>query len=214
MRAAAVVAALIVAAAGLAGVSARRTTADPAPTLLLPPSAPPAALTLGPESAPHTLTIWSDYECSACGLLEREAGPALRRLAESGRIRLELRHFPLRAHRRAPRAVAAALCAERQGGGWRMHEALTATVAEWARGAPSSPRFTALADSLGLDHEALGSCLGDDQIAGLLAGDLALGRAQGLVGVPAVFLDGRPLTVRTPRGLVRRVERAALIQRP
>jgi protein-disulfide isomerase len=65
-----------------------------------------------------------------------------------------------------------------------------------------------LADSLELDRAAFSACVSDPSVADAIAADLALGRSLGLVGVPALFLDGRPLTFRTPRALVRRVRRA------
>src|SRR5688500_6167991 len=87
-------------------------------------TAPVPALALGSPTSPHRLVIFSDYQCSVCALLEREAGPALRSMASSGRLRLEIRHFPLSAHRRARSAAAHAICAQRRHAGWRMHEAL------------------------------------------------------------------------------------------
>jgi protein-disulfide isomerase len=84
----------------------------------------PPTLALGSADSPRRLVVYSDYECAVCALLERGAGAALRELAADGRLRLEIRHFPLTAHRRAPRAAAAAVCAERQARGWAMHEAV------------------------------------------------------------------------------------------
>lgn len=169
----------------------------------------PATLTRGPADAAHRLVIYSDYECAACALLDREAGAALRDLAGEDRIRLEVRHFPLAPHRRAPRAAAVAVCAARQNAEWAMHEALFASAPRWRAGAPSGPVFLRLADSLGLDTAALAACISEPLVADLIAADAGLGRSVGLIGVPAVFLDGRPVRVRTPRGLVRTVRRAA-----
>ena len=169
--------------------------------------APPATMVLGPPDAPHSLVVYSDYQCPACALLHREAEPSLRGLAESGRLRLELRHFPLAGHRRAARAAVVAACAEQQNAGWKMHDALFRTEIRWTAQAPSAPWFRHLADSLGLDGPVLDLCIKNADVAGLLAADLALGRAAGLIGVPALFLDGRPVTVRSQRGLVRRVKR-------
>ncbi len=168
----------------------------------------PAALTAGGSGSPHRLTIWSDYECAACALLERESGGPLRELAARGGLRVDVRPFALTGHRRAPRAAAAAICAARQGRGWEMHDALTQSVATWSGGPPSAPWFAHLADSLGLDGSALLACADDPETAALLSADLALGRSLGLTSVPAVFLDGRLVRYRTPAALVRRVRSA------
>ena len=90
--------------------------------------------------------------------------------------------------------------------GWKMHDALFRTATRWTSQAPSAPWFQHLADSLGLDGPVLELCVRSADVAGLLAADLALGRATGLIGVPALFLDGHLVTVRSQRGLVRRVK--------
>jgi protein-disulfide isomerase len=184
-------------------------TAQP-PTL---PDRGPAALTAGRPASPHRLTIWSDYECAACALLERESGATLRGLAAGGGLRVDVRHFALTGHRRAPRAAAAAICAARQGRGWEMHDALTRSVATWSGGPPSAPWFAHLADSLALDERALLACVEDPETVALLSVDLALGRSLGLTSVPAVFLDGRLVRYRTPAALVRRVRGAVATTR-
>ena len=95
-----VVVTMISCAAALMLLSRRPVTTSP--IRLIDANAPPATLSVGPPDAPHRLVIYSDYQCPACALLQREAEPALRELAESGRLRLDLRHFPLAGHRRAP----------------------------------------------------------------------------------------------------------------
>ena len=199
------VVALVSFAAALMLLSRRPVPASSTP--LVDANSSPATLSLGPPDAPHRLVIFSDYQCPACALLHREAEPALRKLAESGPLRLELRHFPLVGHRRASRAAVVAACAEQQSAGWKMHDALFRTATRWTSQAPSAPWFQHLADSLGLDRPVLDLCIKDAGVVGLLAADLALGRAAGLIGVPAFFFDGRPVTVRSHRGLLRRVKR-------
>jgi len=165
------------------------------------------ALAAGPEAAPVRLVLFSDYECDACSHLEREAGAELRRWAAEGRLRLELRHFALRAHRRAPRASAWAICAARAGHGWELHTALLERPS-WRGPGPSELALRALADSLGLDGPALSTCAQSEEIAGEVARDQTLGAADGVAAVPAVRLDGRALEPIAPRALLRAVERA------
>ena len=200
----ATVAALVPFAAALAILSRRPEASSIRP---IDANSTPATLSSGPADAPHRLVVYSDYQCPACALLHREAEPSLLELAESGRLRLELRHFPLPGHRRASRAAVVSVCAGQQGAGWKMHDALFRTATLWTSPAPSAPWFQHLADSLGLDERALDLCIKDASVVGHLAADLALGRAAGLIGVPAFFLDGHPVTLRSPRGLVRRVKR-------
>jgi protein-disulfide isomerase len=180
---------------------------QPAPPEPIVESTPPT-LALGPASGAHRLVIYSDYECAVCALLEREAGAALRVMARGGRLRLEIRHAPLAAHRRAPRAASAAVCAQREARGWAMHEALFATTPRWRSGPPAAPWFLRLADSLGLDRRSFAECLGDPAVAAAVATDRDLAAALGVAVVPTIFLDRERLDFRTPRALVRRVRRA------
>jgi len=163
-------------------------------------------LALGPIDAPR-LVLFSDYECPGCALLEREVGNELRAWAAAGRLRLELRHFPLQAHRRARRASAWASCAARAGRGWEMHTALLVST-NWRAPGPSGRGLRRLADSLGLDGSALSECAETASVAAQLAADTALGRAVGVAAVPAAYLDGSALPPLAPRSLLRTVERA------
>ena len=189
------VVALVSFAAALMLLSRRPAATSSTP--LVDANTPPATLSLGPSDAPHRLVIYSDYQCPACALLHREAEPALRELAESGPLRLELRHFPLAGHRRASRAAVAAACAARQSAGWKMHDALFRTATRWTSQAPSAPWFRHLADSFELDRPEFDLCIKDTGVAGLLAADLALGRADwGAGAFPRRPPRDRPLATR------------------
>ena len=202
-RAAVVSLLLAAAAAVLRGAAAR---GAPHQSLPLPVSAPPT-LTLGPAAGAPRVVIFSDYECVGCAALERELGPRLRAWAAAGRLRLEIRHFPLAPHRRARRAAAWAICAAWAGRGWEMHDALLASSA-WRGPGPSAPALAALAHSLGLQQRTMERCAQERAATERLTDDLALGRAAEVAAVPAVFLNGRALDVPSPRTLLGAVERA------
>ncbi len=86
-----------------------------------------------------------------------------------------------------------------------MHEALFRSAARWSAPGSSRTVFLQLADSLGLQGSVLASCVDEPRIKGALAGDRALGGAGGVVAVPAIYLDGQPLVLRSPGALMRRV---------
>jgi Na+:H+ antiporter, NhaA family len=131
----------------------------------------------GPEGAP-LVVVYGDYECPFCAALE------LRLRAVP--IRVAFRHFPVRgSHPRAFAAACAAEAAGRQGAFWPMHDALYG-----ARGLLGLAAVLAAARGLELDVERLGAELAEGTHASRVAQDLASGRAAGVTGTPAFFVNG------------------------
>ncbi|WP_134764975.1 thioredoxin domain-containing protein [Nocardioides sp. 1609] len=52
-------------------------------------------VTIGPEDAPHTLVIYEDFLCPACGALEEATGDRLAELADEGEVFVDYRPFTL-----------------------------------------------------------------------------------------------------------------------
>ena len=79
---------------------------------------------LGPDQAPVTLVVFSDFECPWC---TKEA-PILQKLLAQNqdRLRIVFKHAPLPSHSRAEGAALAAIAAQLQGKFWPMHDALFA----------------------------------------------------------------------------------------
>lgn len=169
-----------------------------------------AGMGLGPAAGVPVLRVFGDYECPACASLEREAGDTLRALAARGAIRFVYHHAPLRAHRRGPRAAAAAYCATDAGAGWAAHATLYASAPEWGSGADGAERvIRALAPLVG-DTAGLRACVRGESAGRRVAADRRAADALGVREVPAVFLDDRRLRVGSWRGLVRYVTANAL----
>ena len=84
---------------------------------------------LGPEDAPITIVVFSDFECPFCA----QAVPIVKQMLEEnpGKIRFVLRDFPLeQIHPNAFKAAKAANCAGDQGKYWEMHDLLFANQQE------------------------------------------------------------------------------------
>jgi protein-disulfide isomerase len=138
----------------------------------------------GPDDAPLELVMYGDFQCPFCNA----AQPILRRVRDrlDGRLRFAFRHFPLtEIHPDAQRAAEASEAAAAQGGFWPMHDALYA-----ARGALGLDAVLAAARSAGLDAERVRAELADGVHAPRVEEDVRSGRAAGLSGTPAFFVNG------------------------
>ena len=142
--------------------------------------------TLGPDSAPVELVIFSCFECPFC----RRFDAAINRLREdealASQVRLVFRHFPLRnMHPMAQKAHEAAVCAEDQGKFWEYHDAL------WADENISLDGLEQHARLVGLDTEEFAQCLNSGSSYERVQTDLDAALALGQTGTPAVFANGR-----------------------
>lgn len=154
---------------------------------------------LGPETAPVTIVEFSDFECPFC----KRIFPTLNQVMDEyeGRVRLVFRQFPLHSlHPNAQKAAEASLCADDQGQFWEMHDAMF----EKSGGLNVASLKTRAAD-LGLDEDAFGSCLDSGQFADQVAADVTAGRALGVSGTPALFINGRYLSGAQPFEVIARV---------
>ena len=154
---------------------------------------------LGPANAPHTVVMFGDFQCAHCAQTDR----ILRQVQEKldNRFRLVFKHFPLNracnaamdegkaGHAFGCLAAEAAEAARRLGGNeafWKMHDALY----ENQRKLDEKP-YTRLAQELGLDAAAFENLLADAATRRRIEQDAAVGKAVGVQGTPAVFLDRR-----------------------
>jgi len=137
----------------------------------------------GPEGAPVTVIEFSDYECPFCKRAEPTVTQVMKEYA--GKVRLEFRHFPLESiHPQARGAAEAAVCAEEQGRFWEFHELL------WAGGGLAAPKLLEHAAKAGLDVSAYQACLASGRGKQRVDADLAAGKAVGVSGTPAFFVNG------------------------
>jgi protein-disulfide isomerase/uncharacterized membrane protein len=154
----------------------------------------------GSPAAPHTVVVFSDFQCPACRsfaeFTERELLPRF-----GSRLRIVYKHFPLEPECNRglqqtihPQACEAALAAEaaRELGGsqafWRMHDALFARQG----GLPEGP-WSDLGSQAGLNGAAVAERVARRAGLNRVAQDANTGQALGINQTPTIFLDGRPL---------------------
>ncbi len=141
----------------------------------------------GSLDAPIVVIEYSDYQCPFCRRHTEDTQPLLdEQFVETGQVRWVFRHFPLNIHQQAPAAGVAAECAGEQGQFWDMHEILFGDVAAWSVSDPN-PRFTELAEQIGLDLELFATCLVDESMLERINSDFADGR-QFVQGTPTFIV--------------------------
>ena len=154
---------------------------------------------LGSETAPVTIVEFSDFECPFC----KRINPTLKQLLTDyeGRIRLVFRQFPLNSiHPNAQKAAEASLCADAQGRFWDMHDAMFDSSRTL-----NDSNLKLIAEELGLDGPEFVECLDTGEFADAVAADLSAGRALGISGTPALFINGRFLSGAQPYEVISRV---------
>ncbi len=141
---------------------------------------------LGEAGAPLTIVEFSDFACPYC----RAAQPALRRVLARwpGRVRLVFRHFPLEQHPEALPAARAAVCAERQGRFWALHDRIFA-----AAGPTSEAALRSAASAAGLNLSDYEACMSGEEALERVRKDILLGRMAGVAGTPAFFVNREPV---------------------
>lgn len=135
------------------------------------------------------LMEYLDFQCPYC----RAAHGAIKSVVLgdlAGRVRLRVRHFPIREkHPRADATARAAEAAGRQGRFWEMHDLLYERFE-----AVTDDDLKAYAAELGLDVAQFEADVADPAIAAAIEEDREAGLAQGVTGTPGLFLDGERYT--------------------
>lgn len=143
----------------------------------------------GPQDAPHTLVLFTDYECPHTRALAPELDALLERAG--GRVRLVVRQLPLEAeHPGATLAAEAALAAAAQGRFWPMHDQLIAHPVGDDLGVADLLR---LAEVAGLDPDRVADDLRHHVRGPAVQAEVDGAARSGVPGTPTLFLDGERL---------------------
>lgn len=138
---------------------------------------------LGKDDAKVTLVEFADYQCPYCAA----AAPVLHQVAqENDEVRLCFLHFPLPQHDLAHSASQAAVFAQRHGRFWQVHEAIFRNQQRL-----SAQVIRELVAQNGLDADAFIQAVQSGELAQVVDAQRERGRALGITGTPAVFINGR-----------------------
>jgi len=191
---------ILLVAVGIGGAgwlvySARnKPTERPAPAT---PAAAPAAgafrgYTLGSDSAPITITEYSDFQCPYCASFVTVQMPEVRtQLIGTGKVLWRFRDFPLPSHKYSNLAAMAGQCAGEQGKFWEMHDQIFYNH-QWAeRGKNPSGQFREFAKAIGADVARYDACMDSQRYAGRIEESRQEGIAAGVDATPKFYFDGR-----------------------
>ena len=140
----------------------------------------------GPKDAPITIVTFSDFQCPYCSRAEETVAEVMKKY--EGKVKVVFRDFPLEFHQQAPGAAMAATCAGDQGKYWEMHDAMFKDQSKL-----DLPSLVATAKGIGIDGDALKSCVESGKYKAELEKDMADGKKVGVTGTPAFFINGIPL---------------------
>jgi protein-disulfide isomerase len=153
----------------------------------------------GPESAPVTIVIFSDFECPFC----RDEAKTLRETMAKkypNEVRVVFKDFPLEAvHTWAKRAAIAGHCVIQQNpqAFWPYHDYMYENQKEIS-GANLDNKVLDFAKQQNLDTLQLSSCIQNGATAKLVEENEAQGRALGVQQTPTMFLNGRQVAGAVP----------------
>jgi protein-disulfide isomerase len=154
----------------------------------------------GPENAPVTIMVFSDFECAFCARL-----PAiLDQVAEAypAEVQIAFKHYPLRSHKFARPAAQAAVAAQQQGKFWAFHDQLFQHFNEL-----NEERIQTIVTELGLDSARFQKDRDAERTQRLIEADQREGYQAGVSGTPAMFINGKKQYRRDFNAIVDAVER-------
>jgi len=147
----------------------------------------------GPENAPVTMTVFSDYQCPYCARLEPVLDQVMAKNPKD--VRMVFKQFPLGMHKFAKPAALASLAAREQGKFWPMHDKLFANFNKL-----NDAMIMQLAGEVGLDLVRLEQDMKNPALVQEVTRDLQLGQKAGVRGTPTVFINGKLVQQRSPAG--------------
>jgi protein-disulfide isomerase len=138
----------------------------------------------GPENAPVTVAVFSDYQCPYCARLEPILGQLQEKFPEQ--VKIVHKTYPLSSHRFAVKAAQTALAAREQGKFWEIHERLYEN-----HRILNDEKIAEIAKGLDLDMEKLARDMNSPAVQNILSRDYNEGRKIGIRGIPTVLINGK-----------------------
>jgi protein-disulfide isomerase len=141
---------------------------------------------LGAESAPITIAVFSDFQCQYC----KKVNDTLKQVVQShgNNVRILYKYLPLPNHPQSFKASQAAFCAAAQNRFWQYHDLLFERVSDLSEN--SLKRY---ASDIGLDSKEFNSCIDSEASRETVLKDLQEARRAGISSTPTFIINGRVL---------------------
>jgi protein-disulfide isomerase len=150
--------------------------------------------TIGSDRATITLVEFTDFQCPFCSRhYQQTFGLIKKDYVDTGKVKYEMRHYPLSFHPNAEISSEAAMCAHAQDKFWEMHSKLFAGQGEWSNldNAGAIGVFKRYAADIGLNAGSFASCLDNHETQETVRADFAAGGIAGIDGTPGFWIIGR-----------------------
>ena len=149
-----------------------------------------AERSLGDAKAPLWITEYFDYQCPPCGTAYKTLEDAMNQYP--GKIYLQVRYFPLPAHKNSMKAAIHAECASRQKDMfWKFHGQLFQHQGEWVAENYPELKFLQYAQETKLDLGPWDACTKDPAIEQAVAEEKKKGESLGVKITPSFFINGK-----------------------
>ena len=146
-----------------------------------------AAPALGPQDAPITIVMYSDFGCSTCRYWYQLGVLKQLRDKYGDKMRFIWRDFPV-ITLLSPKAAEAGQCAHEQGKFWEFHDSIYEHEGEIAAG-----DLKAYAVEVGLDMAQFQECVSSRRYQDRVNAQQHEAFERGLKGTPAFFVNDQPL---------------------
>jgi protein-disulfide isomerase len=169
----------------------------------------PSAPAKGAMNAKVVIQEFSDFQCPYCKKVEDSVNEVMKNYGD--KVKLVWRNFPLEFHQDAPLAAQASMEAYKQKGPdgfWKMHDRLYG-----AQGTPEGIKrenLEKIAADLGLDMAKFKNALDNSTHKAEIDADQAAGKAAGVSGTPAFFINGYSISGAQPYAKFRKLIEKAL----
>ena len=157
----------------------------------------------GPAKASVTIVEFSDMQCPHC----KEAAPVVEQvLAQEPDAHFVFQNFPLPAHNWAEKAADYVDCVGRASNEavWKF---IQKTFAQQANitDANADEKLKAIATDSGANADEIAACAAKPDTKARIEASVALGKAVGVTGTPALFINGRVISGGAPADLLKKI---------
>jgi len=153
----------------------------------------------GESGAKVTFVEFSDFECPFCSKFFTDAlGKLTEEYVDTGKIKLEYRHFPLSFHPQAKPLALVSECANDQGKFWEMHDKIFTINSEGGLAGATADTYKQWAADLGLNTTEFNSCYDSGKHNELIDADSTLGSEIGVSGTPTFYINGQQMVGALP----------------